>query len=139
MENSMHPQDIRKVKALVWYWLNRHPAEVYRSATEIEDQGFIEDNIVYDMTVENARTGWKVGAGVSERYFFYQDPDRWHDINKTIVDWYADLWRVERKFALDYLMKVKGEPIDRWKFKYTKLPAPDWKSLVERFISQGYL
>jgi len=136
----MHPNDIRKAKALVWYWLNNHPAEIYHSPTEGQEQGFVEDNLPYDMIVQNARKGsMAVGNCVSDRLYTYVDPDRWHGINMVIFGWYADLWDTERKFAFDYLKAVKGEPIDRWKYKYTRLPAPDWKTLVQRFISKGYI
>ena len=135
----MHPNYVRQAKALVWYWLNRHPAEVYHSPTEGQEQGFVEDNQPYDMLVVNARTGWKVGGGVSDRLYTDRDPDRWHDINRVITEWFDGGSRMDRLQMYEYLRMIKGEPINRWKMKYTGLPAPYWKELVERFWRKGYI
>ncbi len=138
---SYHPQMIRKTKALIFYWLNNHPAEIYTSCTEIDFQntyGETEDSPNFNMLVKGGNENWVLGDGDVNRVMIYQDPDRWHDINKTIISWLEVMIQLERNITIEYFHAVKGEPIDRWKHKYISLPVPDWCSLVGRFISQGY-
>lgn len=140
METSMHPQDIRKVKALVWFWLNRHPAEIaFVSPTELGSTEFGElgEEMAKDMLIQ-ASNNWNIGEGASARIMCFQDPDRWHDINKVVFEWVAGLGKGKVFPVISYLRAVKGEPIDRWKGKNFGLPAPDWSDLVERFRGKGY-
>ncbi|MHA2069440.1 MAG: hypothetical protein ACXAEN_25590 [Candidatus Thorarchaeota archaeon] len=136
----MHPSLIRKAKALVWYWLNRHPAEVVFSESPTEmgsyefTYGTLELDMNHDMLIQG-RTHYNIGTGRSEGVAKYRDPDRWQDISGVITRWYEGLIKCDQWMVYKWLKKVKGEPIDRWAKKYTGLPAPDWSGLIEGFLS----
>jgi hypothetical protein len=138
MENqNMHPKYVQKTKALVWYWLNNHPAETFhKSPTELHASGAYgesDESPNFDMTIEHR--GWKLANGESERIMVEVDPDQWHDVNRAINRWYYALEPIDQLKVMAYFKVVKGKPLDQWQMKYTGQVAPKWDGLVERFIS----
>jgi hypothetical protein len=93
------------------------------------------------MLVFNARTGWRIGDyGNLDLMVVTQVPvEIWHDLNKVICEWYADLIKCDQWMVYQWFEKVKGEPIDRWKKKYTGLPALPLERLFLRFHKNGLL
>jgi hypothetical protein len=128
--------DARKAKALLWFWLNFHPAETYHtSPLEILEDGYSDDPSFYseqDMLVQ-AENGFSIGSISAERFFVNVNTDHWHDVNRAVTDWFGGLRPERKESTFRWLEEVKGKPLDRWQPKYTQAESPHWDSLVKAF------
>ena len=133
---NITPKRIQLTKALVWYWLNRHPAEAPLAETysfsDYEDYPRQDASVVTE-------DGWAVSGCAIDTLVCDIDPINWHDVNLVVFDWCADLSGIEKRIVFQYLKAIKGEPIDRWAKKYVGLPAPDWTGLCERFLARDLI
>lgn len=125
---------IRKAKALLWYWLNFHPAETFHtSPLEALEEGYSQDPSFYseqDLIVKNSRE-FVIGSCSSERFYIVLDRDSWHDVNKAVERWLCRMTHDKYLATVDWLKEVKGKPLASWHSKYTLAESPSFEGLVD--------
>jgi hypothetical protein len=127
---DMTAWDARKAKALLWYWLNFHPAETSHDTEQgfigLDGEMFEPDMNVYDR--DNV-----VASASHHEAFIDKDSTNWHDVNRAVTDWFGGLRPERKESTFKWLEEVKGKPLDRWQPKYTQAESPHWDSLVKAF------
>lgn len=140
---SHSPWAVRKVKALLWYWLNFHPAETSMSSPlGKQEYGMSPEQDFYNLTDASIckEDGWIIGYGSSSEYYVLRSDLEWYDINRCVKLWFLEMDEGQRSTTVNWLTTIKGEPLGKWHTMYHPKAHPiPWRCLVDCIFERNII